>query len=311
LIKNTTTKKCLGIFVPTPYKSYDHVQSAIWIRALQMLEPLRDLGWSVSVNNPFRRYDVAIYHRGMQIRSVYFMRFLRTIADKIYWDTCVDYFDEHQASNAHQVECARAIAQIADGVCVPTEGIALSAQRFNKNVFVMPDPIDLSHFQGLKKEPNLYSPVIGWSGVAKKAEFLRPYAKFLDGRAILISETPPDLPFKYEFRRWRYGTFPDDLLSCDVAFLPRVLDSTYTANNSSFKALVFATLGIPIIASSLPSYLELASDFEAIAFLESFTDSPECALDFLRQKSADPQNARKAYDRHLWAEHLSRWFDGG
>lgn len=310
MIVNKTAKKRLGVFVPTPYRGYDRVQSATWIRALQMLEPMREQGWSVSVNNPFRRYDVAIYHRGMQTRSLYFMRFLRTIADKVYWDTCVDYFDEHEASNALQVQCARAIAKIADGVCVPTDGIARSAERFNRNIFVMPDPVDLSHFHGRKKQPNLNSPIIGWSGVAKKAGFLKPYADFLDGRSLIISESPPDLPFKYEFRRWRYNSFPDDLLSCDLAFLPRTLESSYTANNSSFKALVFAILGIPIVASSLPSYLKLAQDFEAIAFLEDWGDSPERAVDFLRQKSADPQEVRKFYNRYLWASHLSRWFDG-
>lgn len=300
----------LGVFIPTPYRDYDRVQSAIWIRALQMLEPLRKQGWSVSVNNPFRRYDVAIYHRGMQTRSLYFMRFLRTIADRVYWDTCVDYFDEHEASNALQVECARAIATIADGVCVPTDGIAQSAARFNRNVFVMPDPVDLAHFSGRKQQPNLDAPVIGWSGVAKKAEFLKPYAEFLDGRTLIVSETPPVLSFKYEFRRWRYDSFPGDLLDCDLAFLPRTLDSSYTANNSSFKALVFAILGIPIVASSLPSYLEMARHFDAVAFLEDFGDSPQRAVDTLKLRSADPQEVRMSFDRYLWASHLSRWFDG-
>ena len=79
----------LGIFIPTPYRDYDRVQSAIWIRALQMVEPLRALGCDVSVNNPFKHYDIAIYHRGMQRRSLFFMRFLKRIASRVYWDTCV------------------------------------------------------------------------------------------------------------------------------------------------------------------------------------------------------------------------------
>lgn len=300
----------LGIFIPTPYRDYDRVQSAIWIRALQMVEPLRALGCDVSVNNPFKHYDVAIYHRGMQRRSLLFMRFLRRIASRVYWDTCVDYFDQHEASSALQVECARAIAGIADGVCVPTTGIAESALRFSDNVFVMPDPVDLTHFSGRKTRVNLDSPVIGWSGVARKADFLAPYAEFLDGRTLIISETPPVLPFKYDFLRWRYGSFPEALLKCDLAFLPRTLDSSYTANNSSFKALVFAVLGIPIVASSLPSYRAMATDFDAVAFLEDFEDSPERAANSLKLKNADPEKVRQAYDRFLWASRLAEWFDG-
>lgn len=300
----------LGIFIPTPYRDYDRVQSAIWIRALQMVEPLRALGLDVSVNNPFKHYDAAIYHRGMQRRSLFFMRFLKRIASRVYWDTCVDYFDRHEASSALQVECARAIAGIADGVCVPTTGIAESAARFSDNVFVMPDPVDLTHFSARKAQVNLDSPVIGWSGVARKADFLAPYAEFLDGRTLIISETPPALPFKYDFQQWRHRSFPEALLKCDLAFLPRTLDSTYTANNSSFKALVFAVLGIPIVASSLPSYRDMAKDFEAVAFLEDFEASPERATKSLGLKSTDPGKVRQSYDRFLWASRLVEWIDG-
>ena len=299
----------IGIFVPTPYRDYNSVQSAIWIRALQMIEPMREAGWDVSLNNLFKRYDVVIYHRGMQRRSVEFVRFLRHISRKVYWDTCVDYFDQHEASNAVQVACARKIASMVDGVCVASQGIGKSAARFNDNVFVMPDPIDQVHFSGRKDPVNLDSPIIGWSGVAKKAAFLAPYSDFLDGRTLIISEHPPVLPFKFDFVRWTHAAFPADLLKCDLAFLPRTLDSSYTQNNSSFKALVFAALGIPIIASSLPSYLEMSETFEAVAFLEDFEDSPKRALESLKQVSTDPADVRQAYDRFLWTTRLLEWIN--
>lgn len=300
----------LGIFIPSLSRDYDRVQSALWIRALQMIGPLRAAGCEVHLNNPFRRYDAAIYHRGMRRRSLRFVRFLRTIARRVYWDTCVDYFDPHEAADAEQVACAREIARLADGVCVTTEGIARSARRFSPNVFVMPDPVDCDHFQPREARPNLDSPVFGWSGVACKAKFLTPYAAFLDGRTIIVSETRPDLPFRYDFFRWRHRSFPADLMRCDAAFLPRTLESTYTANNSSFKALAYAALGIPVIASRLPSYELLARDFAAMAFLEDHGDDPDAALIALRGRDADPEAVRAAYDRRTWAPRLAAWLGG-
>ena len=117
----------LGIFIPTFFRDYDRVQSALWIRALQMIEPLRAAGCEVHLNNPLRRYDAVVYHRGMRRRSLRFVRFLRTISRRVYWDTCVDYFDRHEASDEEQVACARAIAGHADGVCVTTEGIVITS----------------------------------------------------------------------------------------------------------------------------------------------------------------------------------------
>lgn len=301
----------VGVFIPSLTRDYNRMQSALWIRALQMLEPLRRAGCEVSLNNPFHRYDVAIFHRGMRRRSLFFVRALRAIARRVYWDTCVDYFDRHENADAEQVACARAIARVCDGVCTTTEGIAQSAQRYSDNVFVMPDPIDVDYFLGRKAKPDLDRPILGWSGVACKAKFLIPYSAFLDGRTIVVSETRPELPFRFEFYQWRHETFPADLLRCDAAFLPRTLGSTYTVNNSSFKALAFAALGIPVIASRMPSYALLAKDFEAMAFLEEHGGSPEAALAALRRKNPDPTQVRAAYDRFVWGRRLADWLRRG
>lgn len=297
----------LGIFIPTPFRKYDRVQSAIWIRALQLVSCFNALGIDVSVNNPFRKYDVAIYHRGMRGNSLRFIKFLRFISKRVYWDTCVDYFQIHEASNTRQVRSSRRIASIVDGICVPTEGIAHSARQFCENVFVMPDPLDLSHFREYKKDVDFDSPVFSWSGVSCKANFLSRYSNFLDNRIVIISEEPPNLPFRYRYVPWRYETFPAALAEADVAFLPRTLESVYNVNNSSFKALVYAAIGVPIISNRLPSYELLAKDYSGMSFLEDFDDAPQGALEALRYKTFDCTRVRQEYDRSLWAERLIKW----
>lgn len=297
----------IGLFIPTWRRDYDRVQSAIWIRALQLVEPLRAQGHDVSVNNPFRRHDVAIYHRGMLRRSVQIVRLLRRIADRVFWDTCVDYFDPHEAAGPEHVACSRQIAHLVDGICVPTCGIAESARRFNANVFVMPDPIDLCHFATPRPSVDLDAPVFGWSGVACKAAPLDAHAALLDGRIRLIAEAPPRVSFRYAFERWHHASFPHALARCDIAFLPRGLTTSYERNNSSFKALVFAALGIPIIANALPSYRVMAQHFDAVAFLEDFGGDAGAALAWLRTRDRDASRVRAAYDRTAWARHLAKW----
>ena len=297
----------IGIFIPTIYRDYDRVQSALWIRALQMIDPLKNLGCEVSLNNPFKIYDVAIYHRGMQKNSFFFMKYLKKISKRVYWDTCVDYFSQHEAASIEQVLYSRKIASIVDGVCVPTIGIAENAKKYSRNVFVMPDPINCDHFYEVKKNINFDNPTFGWSGVACKAIFLEPYAKFLNNRTNIISESPPNLSLQYTFKKWSYMAFPKALLQTDVAFLPRALGSTYTLNNSSFKALVFASLGIPIIANRLPSYELLSEKFPAISFLEDYGDDPYLALESLKNKSPDPKNIREEYSHKNQAKNLLDW----
>jgi len=298
----------IGIFIPALIRDYDRIQSALWIRALQMVEPLRALGHNVSVNNPLRRYDAVIYHRGMMRRSYLFVRFLRTISRRVYWDTCVDYMVEHEGSGPEHVRWARRIAASVDGVICTTSGIAESVGRYNDRVMVMPDPVDLDHFSPPREETNLDAPLFGWSGVSVKAFSLNDHAAFLDGRCLIVSDARPELSFSYDFRRWSHATFPGDLRACDCAFLPRKVETTYTRNNSSFKALVYAVMGVPILADRLPSYEELARHYEGIVFLDEH-DSPEAALAELRTRRLDPSAVREAYSCERWAGKLAAWLE--
>ena len=299
--------RSLGLFVPTFRRSYNKVQSAVWIRALQMVMPLKALGWDVSINNPFKRYDVSIFHRGMRFKSLSFINFLKTISKRVYWDTCVDYFYEHEAANRYQVFCSRLIAQSVDGVCVPTQGVASSASTFNSNIHIMPDPINVQMFSPIKNLINYDDPIFGWSGVSHKAKYLDRYAQFLDGRCLIISNDKPNLTFNYTFKKWTYEDFVDSLLLCDVGFLPRTLESSYTINNSSFKALVFAVLGLPIIANQLPSYQELSNSYHSISFLENHNYCPVSALSSLKSMSNSVSVVRQSYDRYVIANDLSNW----
>ncbi|MDG1143505.1 MAG: hypothetical protein P8N92_02500, partial [Burkholderiales bacterium] len=75
----------------------------------------------------------------------------------------------------------------------------------------------------------------------------------------------------------------------------------------SFKALVYAAIGVPIISNRLPSYELLAEDYPGISFLEDFNDAPQAALENLRSKTFDCTKVRQKYDRALWAERLLNW----
>ena len=59
------------------------------------------------------------------------------------------------------------------------------------------------------------------------------------------------------FSRWRYHTFPQEIATAQIGLSPRALDSPYNRGHSSFKIAVLMAQGLPILASSVPSYLDL------------------------------------------------------
>lgn len=310
---NSEMKKKLGLFLPEVSDDYNKVSASIWIRALQMVKHYKNFGFDVSINKPLRFYDIAIVYRLANKKNFFLCKALRRTSEKVYFDSVVNYFVEHSGSNAEQVYYQKKIAETCDGIICSTENIASSAKHYNNNIHIMDDPIDTTYFHCQKSKINYSNPIFGWSGVAKKAHFLNKYSSIIDNKTILICDDKihnQKIDFRFEYIPWKYETFPESLLQCDIAFLPRTYSNDpYNLGHSSFKALVFAISGIPIIANRLPSYEKLALQYDSIVFLEDHSDDIESCINILIAKPGpDTAKIRASYSCENQALRLREFF---
>lgn len=297
----------LGLFVPTFHKDYNKVSASIWIRVLQMVRYYRTLGIQVHINNPFYKYDAAIYYRSPTGRSYHIIKYLKQTSKKVYFDTCVNYFALHPHTGQVQVDYMKKIARMVDGVICSTANICEYASGYSKDVFIMDDPIDLTHFQYVKNTYNFDMPLFGWSGISVKIPVLNEYAKDIDNRILLITDKAvfnQSLDFRYKYIQWRHETFPFVISQVDIALLNRHYDNIYDKGNSSFKALVFAAQSVPIIASRLPSYEKLAGYYDGIVFLEDYQGRLNQAIIALKARNFDAEKVRKYYSCENQASRL-------
>lgn len=293
----------LGLFVPTLKKDYNEVSASIWIRAYQMVKYYESFGIKVYINNPFIKYDATIFYRWSNNISLNIIKYLKKISDKVYWDTCVNYYELHSNTNQKQVDITKLISSIVDGVITSTDEIAKRASMYNENIFVMDDPIDFEHFKYQKTNINLTNSVFGWSGVSKKATFLNEYKKKI-ANLLVISEKKPKLDIDYKFYEWRYESFPYLISKIDIALLPREFENDpYNIGHSSFKALVFASQGIYIVANKLPSYEKLSQYYGGIVFLEDYENFTE-AIAVLKTKELDFSKVKEYYSCENQAYNL-------
>ncbi len=303
-------KMKLGLFVPMLSRDYNKIPASAWIRLYQMVPYYQSLGIEVHVNNPFHSYDAAIYFRIADRKSYYFIRFLKGISRRVYFDTCVNYFELHEHTDRDTVRYMHKISGIVDGIICSTDNICGHARQYNDNVFVMDDPVDTKHFRYVRSSPNLDDPLFGWSGISVKAHFLNEYARQIDNRVLLVTDRrifEQDLDFRYQYVQWQYDTFPLSISQVDVALLNRTYDTVYDQGHSSFKALVFAVQGVPIVASKVPSYLKLAGYYEGIVFLEDFGQDLVAALDALKGRNYDPTTARRFYSCENQVRRVVNW----
>ena len=294
----------LGLFINTFRKNYNKVLASNWIRCLQMIPYYRKLGIDVHLNNPFIKYDISIYYRGMSKNSYYFINYLKTISAKVYWDTVVNYYVDHQFCNNEQRYYARKISETVDGVIVSSDYLKQYARKYNKTYY-MPDPINFSHFRYFKNGINYTDPVFGWSGQSNKMNELNELISHQNNlkKIIIISNKHSLKKQNIIYYKWRYETFPYLISLCDIGLFPRNTNDIYNLGHSSFKILVYAAQGIPIIANKIPSYSEVYSLYDSICFIEDI-QTLEDAIVFLKTQSRNIEVLKKTFSCEVCAEKL-------
>lgn len=311
IFKSKQTKKLrIGLFVTSLEKDYNNTSASYWIRILQMIDYYEKLGVEVHLNNYFRRYDAAIVFRKSKPTYYHIIRYLKLWSKSVYFDTCINIFSTHEEISEERLKYVHKIAKVTNGVICASHRIAEHAKPYANSVYIMEDPVNLKHFSHQKQNINFSNPIFGWSGVGAKSVFLNRYANDISGRIIIISEPQIEkvtLNFKFEYMRWQYETFLSDLLMCDIAILPRDYNDPYNDSHSSFKALVFASIGIPIIASKVPSYVELSKFYDGIVFLEDFKNSINDCITELKTRSMDTTDVRSHFSCENQAEGLLRY----
>ncbi|ABL00993.1 hypothetical protein Ppro_3400 [Pelobacter propionicus DSM 2379] len=263
---------------------------------LQMVKYYNRLGVKVHINNPFIKYDVSIVYRLPSKQFYLLIKYLRNRSSMIYFDAVVNYFEKHNHATDKHIYYQRKIADNCDGIICATDNIAASARKFNGNIFVMDDPVDTEYFDIIKHTLNYCNPIFGWSGVSSKALELNKYADIINNRINIISDKRAlsiDFCFNFSFYEWRYETFKNNILRCDIALLPRsIIGDHYNNGHSSFKALVFAVSGIPIIANRIPSYEKLKDYFNGVVFIEDYGGDIKLCMEALA--GSGPINAHPA-----------------
>jgi len=296
----------LGLFIQTLRKDYNKVLASNWIRCLQMITYYRKMGVDVHLNNPFIKYDISIYYRGLSKESYYFINYLKTISEKVYWDTVVNYYVDHPFCNSEQKYYARKISETVDGVIVSSGYLQQYAKKYN-NTYYMPDPINFSHFRYFKNRINYIDPVFGWSGQSNKMNELIAYQNILKKIIVISNKHSLEKP-NFIYYKWRYETFPYLITLCDIGLFPRNTNNIYNLGHSSFKILVYAVQGIPIIANKIPSYLEVYNLYDSICFIEDIQTLGE-AINFLKKQSRNIEGLKNTFSCEVCAEKLINYLN--
>jgi glycosyltransferase involved in cell wall biosynthesis len=154
-------------------------------------------------------------------------------------------------------------------VVVWNKNIGEFARRYNPNVSIVNTGIDLRRYR-IKSSCNAYDGervVIGWMGTPNSF----PYIANLEGvfrklsdrynveLRIVSSKEYQTLNIPVVNRKWSIDTEVDDLCSFDIGIMPLV-DDEWTRGKSSYKAVQYMGVGIPVVCSPVGVASEIVQD---------------------------------------------------
>lgn len=193
----------------------------------------------------------------------------------------LDYTDHHLATNSVMTPFYKAACELADHICVPNPALADALSvSVDKPIWIIEDLLELKiEAPSLTANGNRGL----WFGHQSNAHFL---ARMLDGalgqkhaiELLVISNSAtlevlrqykfqeqPKL--KIAFQQWSPEAVQNAAATSDFCLIPSDQDSAkrYASNNRLITALA---LGLPTIATPIPSYKEF-SDFFAVAGSEA------------------------------------------
>lgn len=314
-------------FIPVEHRNYNRMPASIWIRCLQLIPYLEKHNIVCTVNDSNTKSDISIFVRWQNDQAFSLLEKTKATGQKIVFDLCVNYLDpagwigKNYGSLQKQRQQAIQMIKYSDAVTCASEFIRQRVRKFHPEAIYIPDSIDKSHFR-FEKDPRDFhgKPLtLIYAGVASKAEFLfeniYPLIRKREMKLMVLAEKRPRIWARYHYRRWRYENFPKDILRGEIGIAPRITDNPYDKAHSIFKVGVFLAEGIPVLASSVPSYNELLQQDKAGRICDSLSSWAE-ALDTITnnveqlvQWSQNACEVIKPYSSEIIANKYLRLFE--
>lgn len=213
------------------------------------------------------KYDIVyLYRYANVIGPAFFEKFMQLRGYPVIFDfDDAIFITDTSKSNksfgwAKFSQKTKTICRLSTSVSVGNSYLADYAQKYNKNVYIIPTSIDTKRYQPTKKKSEDNKPVIiGWTGSSTSQYHLEQFeptlAKLIEKRndveiRVISNREPSFEKIPYTWRAWSVETEIDQIGEIDIGIMPTP-DDEWSRGKCALKALQYMSLGIPTICTDM------------------------------------------------------------
>ncbi len=207
-------------------------------------------------------YDIVFIHREAFPTKDYIFEWLfRRFAKKLIYD-----FDD--AVFLKKPAKIKAVVRMADGVIAGNEFLKSYASTLNKEVSVLPTPIDTGKYVPTAEKRGGKRIVIGWMGTPTTSKYLKEIRsvfefilkKYGNVEIDIVGGTSESfLGGGLTHKAWALDREVRDLQGFDIGIMP-MPDNEWTRGKCAFKIIQYMAVGIPLVASPVGMNTEVVQE---------------------------------------------------
>ena len=257
----------VGVVLPGFILPYLRATAVARLRVYDVIEMfVGSSDFLVELYVPWRHYDVVLFEKSFTFSALALARKLKSRGVKIILDVNVDYFSGITPRVTDRVRSiAHDFSLVTDAIIAPSLSLVsfMREAKIHNKIEYIPEFLPDRYFS---QDEKIFSsvPKLVWCGYREKAYELMAVKKQLEyamhkygASLLLISDANPKVAIdSYEFIEYRERTIVSDILRADVFIAPRYLDLAYKNHHTFTKIGLPMSIGLPVIASPVPSYLE-------------------------------------------------------
>lgn len=261
-LKLCTDRPLVG-FVIDCILPYNCVMASIRLRCYDLIEELEKQGISAELYKPNRKYKALIFTKCYSKKAVEIAN--DALLNKI---PIIDdaYFEEF--GNVDRIGDEKIIREIADraNVIITASKVQQSLfSKYYKNVIYIPEgisPLVLKKRKTCNQRKQISITYCGYADKAKDVLTIetvlnRICAKNNNCKIILICEKDPKLfGINYQYIKYNQKIIINQIMLSDIFIAPRSMDNIERSSHSLAKITLPMALGIPVVASPIPSYID-------------------------------------------------------
>lgn len=268
-------KRKIG-FVVDKQDSYYKAMASTRLRCYDVMQQLNKEGYTTEIYQVDQPYDVVIFQKCFSEEHLGLAKDLKekgivTVLDininivEEYGEVTAIFSSSQLASIKRQRSDIHEFLKEIDHVLVSSFALVESYRKYHSSVFCIEEMVTSNFFKQEKKHQQSSAVTLLYSGYAVKAKELEGIREVLTQlhmqhkiEVLCLSERVPEIDMgqvPVRFISYEQKRLPALLLEGDIKVAPRNLANKYNIGHSFTKVAYPMAVGIPAVASPVPSYL--------------------------------------------------------